>query len=220
MIPILLVLALPQVADSGVLVIRQDSTLIARESFHTSPDPTSGGWILDANVRYDRSRPVVQLTPIVQVGSDLAAVKVQFDVGDPGAPLHILGQIGRHRFTLRYVSRSDERARELPDPGRAVVVDDSVFSLFTPVAWLVRGGAGTVSAIFPRPGVAETWTVRDEGLVSASPGGGEGADTRLRLISVESPRLGTIRIWMDAAGRLAKVEIARLHLSAERQAGR
>lgn len=220
MIPILLVLALPQVADSGVLVIRQDSTLIARESFHTSPDPTSGGWILDANVRYDRSRPVVQLAPIVQIGSDLAAVKVQFDAGDPGAPLHIIGQVGRHRFTLRYVSRSDERARELPDPGRAVVVDDSVFSLFTPVAWLVRGGAGTVSAIFPRPGVAETWTVRDEGLVSARSGGGEGADTRLRLISAESPRLGTIRIWMDAAGRLAKVEIARLHLSAERQAGR
>ena len=220
MIPILMVLALPQVADSGILVIRQDSTLIARESFHTSPDPTSGGWILDANVRYDRSRPVVQLAPIVQVGADLAAVKVQFDAGDPGSPLHIIGQVGRHRFTLRYVSRSDERARELPDPGRAVVVDDSVFSLFTPVAWLVRGGTGTVSAIFPRPGVAETWTVKDEGLVSTSRGGGGGADTRLRLISVESPRLGSIRIWMDAAGRLAKVEIPRLHLSAERQAGR
>lgn len=220
MIPILLVLALPQVADSGILVIRQDSTLIARESFHTSPDPTSGGWILDANVRYDRSRPVVQLAPIVQVGSDLAAVKVQFDAGDPGSPLHIIGQVGRHRFTLRYVSRSDERARELPDQGRAVVVDDSVFSLFTPVAWLVRGGAGTVSAIFPRPGIAETWTVKDEGLVPTRSGGGGGTDTRLRLISVESPRLGNIRIWMDAAGRLAKVEIPRLHLSAERQAGR
>jgi len=219
-IPILLVLALPQVADSGILVIRQDSTLIARESFHTSPDPTSGGWILDANVRYDRSRPVVQLAPIVQVGSDLAAVKVQFDAGDPGSPLHIIGQVGRHRFTLRYVSRSDERARELPDQGRAVVVDDSVFSLFTPVAWLVRGGAGTVSAIFPRPGIAETWTVKDEGLVPTRSGGGGGTDTRLRLISVESPRLGNIRIWMDAAGRLAKVEIPRLHLSAERQAGR
>ncbi|HEX4620557.1 MAG TPA: hypothetical protein VH208_03230, partial [Myxococcaceae bacterium] len=180
MIPLLLAIALPQVADSGILVIRQDSTLVARESFHTSPDPTSGGWILDANVRYDRSRPVVQLVPIVQIGPDTSAVKVQFDAGDPGAPLHILGQMGRHRFTLRYVSRSQERARELPDPGRAVIVDDSVFSLFTPVAWLVRGGGAQVAAIFPRPGVAETWTVRDEGLVSG-----------LRMVSVESPRLGT-----------------------------
>jgi hypothetical protein len=123
-IPLLLAIALPQVADSGILVIRQDSTLVARESFHTSPDPTSGGWILDANVRYDRSRPVVQLVPIVQIGPDTSAVKVQFDAGDPGAPLHILGQLGRHRFTLRYVSRNQERARELPDPGRAVIVDD------------------------------------------------------------------------------------------------
>jgi hypothetical protein len=208
-IPLLLAIALPQVADSGILVIRQDSTLVARESFHTSPDPTSGGWILDANVRYDRSRPVVQLVPIVQIGPDTSAVKVQFDAGDPGAPLHILGQLGRHRFTLRYVSRNQERARELPDPGRAVIVDDSVFSLFTPIAWLLRGGAGRVAAIFPRPGVAETWTVRDEGLISG-----------LRLVSVESPRLGTIRVWMDTAGRLAKVEIPRLHMSAERQTGR
>ena len=209
--PLLFVLALPQVPDSGVLVIRQDSTLVARESFHVGPDPTSGGWIIDANVRYDRSRPVVQLVPIVQIGPDTSAVKVQFDAGDPGAPVHILGQVGRHRFTLRYVSRNQERARELPDPGRAVIVDDSVFSLFAPVAWLVRGGEGRVTAIFPRAGVTEMWTVRDQGLVS---GGG------LRLVVVDSQRLGPVRIWMDAAGRLAKVEIPRLHMSAERQTGR
>ena len=209
MIPLLLVLTLPQAADSGVLVIRQDSTLVARESFHVSPDPTTGGWILDANVRYDRGRPVVQLVPIVQIGRDTSAVKVQFDAGDPGAPLRILGQVGRHRFTLRYLARNQERARELPDPGRAVIVDDSVFSLFTPVAWLVRGGEGRVAAIFPRPGIAETWTVRDQGLVSG-----------LRLVAVESQRLGTIRVWTDSAGRLTRVEIPRLHLSAERQIGR
>ena len=92
MISLLLVLALPQVPDSGVLVIRQDSTLVARESFHTSLDPTSGGWILDANVRYDRSRPVIQLVPIVQIGGDTSAVKVQFDAGDPGAPLRSSGR--------------------------------------------------------------------------------------------------------------------------------
>lgn len=209
MIPLLLVLTLPQAADSGLLVIRQDSTLVARESFHISPDPTSGGWILDANVRYDRGRPVVQLVPIVQIGPDTSAVKVQFDAGDPGAPLRILGQVGRHRFTIRYLSRNQERARELPDPGRAVIVDDSVFSLLAPVAWLVRGGEGRVGAIFPRPGVAETWTVRDQGLVAG-----------LRLLTIQSPRLGTIRVWMDTAGRLSKVEIPRLHLSAERQIGR
>ena len=100
-----------------------------------------------------------------------------------------------------------------------MIVDDSVFSLFTPVAWLVRGGEGHVAVIFPRPGVAETWTVRDQGLVSTTLGAGS-TETRLRLISVESPRLGSIRVWMDAAGRLAKVEIPRLHMSAERQTGR
>ena len=207
MIPLLMVLALPQVPDSGILVIRQDSTLVARESFHTGVDPTGGGWILDANVRYDRGRPVVQLVPIVQIGSDTSVVKVQFDAGDPGAPLHILGQVGRRRFTLRYVSRTQERARELPDPGHSVAVDDSVFSLFTAVAWLVHG-EGKITAIFPRAGIAETWTVREE------PQGS------LRLLTAVGARLGAVRIWMDGAGRLAKVEVPRLHLTAERQAGR
>jgi hypothetical protein len=216
MIPLLMVLALPQVPDSGVLVVRQDSTLVARESFHTGVDPTGGGWILDANVRYDRGRPVVQLIPIVQIGSDTSVVKVQFDAGDPGAPMHILGQVGRRRFTLRYVSRMQERARELPDPGHSVIVDDSVFSLFTAVAWLVHG-EGKVTAIFPRPGVAETWTVREQLQAATTL---NGAPAQLRLLTAEGARLGTVRIWMDAAGRLAKVEIPRLHLTAERQPGR
>ena len=214
MIPLLMVLALPQVPDSGILVIRQDSTLVARESFHIGADPTSGGWILDANVRYDRGRPVVQLAPIVQVGPDTSVVKVQFDAGDPASPVHILGQVGRHRFTLRYVSRREERARELPDPGHSVIVDDSVFSLFTAVAWLAHGSAATVTAIFPRAGVAETWAVRTQGAAAT------GSAPQLRLITAESGRLGIVRIWMDAAGRLAKVEIPRLHLTAERQPGR
>ncbi|HWZ27275.1 MAG TPA: hypothetical protein VNX15_01850 [Gemmatimonadales bacterium] len=217
MIPLLVALALPQVPDSGILVIRQDSTLVARESFHTGVDPTGGGWILDANVRYDRGRPVVQLVPIVQVGSDTSVVKVQFDAGDPSAPMHILGQVGRRRFTLRYISRTQERARELPDPGHSAVVDDSVFSLFAAVAWLARGGDGSISAIFPRAGLAETWAVRVQPLASTTL---NGAPAQLRLITAEGARLGTVRIWMDTAGRLAKVEIPRLHLTAERQTGR
>jgi hypothetical protein len=217
MIPLLVVLTLPQMPDSGVLVIRQDSTLVARESFHIGADPTGGGWILDANVRYDRGRPVVQLTPIVQVGRDTSVVKVQFDAGDPNAPMHILGQLGRHRFTLRYVSRTQERARELPDPGHSVIVDDSVFSLFTAVAWLAQGAGASVTAIFPRAGIAETWTVRDQALASTML---NGTPVQLRLITALGARLGTVRIWMDTAGRLTKVEIPRLHLTAERAPGR
>lgn len=217
MIPVLLMLALPQVPDSGVLLIRQDSTLVARESFHVSADPTSGGWILDAGVRYDRGRPIVQLTPIVQIGSDLSVVKVQFDAGDPGSPTHILGQVGRRRFTLRYVSPTHERARELPDPGRGVVLDDSVFSLCAALTWWARRGATSLTAIFPRAGVAESWTIHDQGVAATTLGG---ASEPLRLVSADGGHLGAVRVWIDAAGRLAKVEIPRLHLTAERQASR
>jgi len=206
-IALFLLLAAAQTPDSGALIIRQDSTPVARETFHLAPDPTTGGWILDAAVRYDRSRPVVQLSSIVQVGADTAAVKVQFDAGDPNAPTHILGQVGRRRFTLRYVSRNQERAREVPDPGGSAIVDDSVFSLFAVVAWRATAGWHRLSVIFPRAGVQETWTLKDLG-----PAG------ELRRTVAEGARLGTVTIWTDAAGRIAKVEIPRLHLTAERPA--
>ena len=215
MIPFLLLVTALQTPDSGVLLVRRDTTLVARESFHLGPDPSTGGWILDATVRYDRGRPVVQFAPIVQIGADTGAVKVQFDAGEPGAPTHILGQVGRRRFTLRYVSRTDERAREVPDPGRSAIVDDSVFSLFAVVAWRATAGWPRVSAIFPRAGVQESWSLRDLGPATTPV---NGVPAQLRRTTAEGPRLGLVTIWTDAAGRIAKVEIPRLHLTAERLA--
>jgi len=214
MIPLLLALTALQTPDSGVLVIRRDTTPVAREYFHLGPDPTTGGWILDATVRYDRGRPVVQLAPIVQIGPDTAAVKVQFDAGDPGAPTHVIGQVGRRRFTLRYVSRAEERAREVPDPGGSAIVDDSVFSLFAVVAWRATAGWTRLSVIFPRAGVQEAWSLRDLG-PSTTPV--NGAPTEARRVTAEGSRLGLVTIWIDSAGRIVKVEVPRLHLTAERQ---
>jgi len=214
MIPLLLALTAVQAPDSGVLLVRRDTTPVAHEYFHVGPDPATGGWILDATVRYDRGRPVVQLAPIVQIGADTGAVKVEFDAGEPGAPTRILGQVGRRRFTLRYVSRTEERAREVPDPGGSVIVDDSVFSLFAVVAWRATAGRARISAIFPRAGVQEMWSLRDGGLATTAV---NGVPMQLRRVTAEGDRLGPVTIWTDTGGRIVKVEVSRLHLTAERQ---
>src|SRR5712675_2454392 len=154
----LLVLALLQAGagspvDEGVLVIRVDTVEVARESFRLSHGRLSRGdigWTLATTVRYDRARPVIVLSPILEVNSDTMPSTLQYDVADPRQPSRILGELGRGRFTVRLVARATERAREFPTGQRAVVLDDSVFALYIFAAW--RGGAepASLTAIFPR----------------------------------------------------------------------
>ena len=99
--------------DSGVFVVRQDTVEIARESFRLLAG-RAGGFTLTATTRYDRGRPVVVLTPVIEFTADSQFATLQYDIADPREPLRILGQLGRGRVTLRYLAHAIERAREFP----------------------------------------------------------------------------------------------------------
>src|SRR5438094_4965763 len=127
--------------DEGVLVVRADTLEVARESFRLSHGRLSrgeDGWTLATTIRYDRTRPVVVLAPIVELGPDSNPVSLEYTVADPREPMRILGQLTRGRFVVRLLGRRTERAREFPAPPPAAVVDDSVFALYLPVAWQGR----------------------------------------------------------------------------------
>src|SRR5205085_601435 len=111
-----------------------------------------GGWTLATTVRYDRSRPVIVLDPIVELGPDSVGTTLEYTVADPREPMRILGQFTRGRFVVRMLGRRTERAREYPTPPPAAVLDDSVFALYLPVAWLGRAQPVQVTAVFPRAG--------------------------------------------------------------------
>jgi hypothetical protein len=213
----LLVLAMLQAPlDEGMFVVREDTLEVARESFrliHGRLQRGGSGWTLATTIRYDRLRPVVVLSPILEVTADTLPATLQYDVADPRQPVRILGELGRGRFTVRFVARATERAREFPAGGRPVVLDDSVFALYQFAAWRQ---AGQLTAIVPRGLRREAVEVQDQGL---SPTTLNHAPVTLRHITITGGANALVHLWLDADARLMKVEIPSRHLTAERAPG-
>lgn len=218
----LLALALLQAGsplDEGILVVREDTTEVARESFRLSHGRLARGgtgWTLATTVRYDRSRPVIVLAPILEVSADTLPSTLQYDVADPRQPSRILGELGRGRFTVRFVARATERAREFPTGQRAAVLDDSVFALYLFAAWRASTEPVSLTAIVPRGLRREAIQVQDHGV---GPTTLNHDPATLRHVSVTGGPNIVVHLWLDAAGRLMKVEIPSRRLTAERLAG-
>jgi len=205
--------------DEGVLLVRMDTLEVARESFRISRGRLSGGapgWSLATTIRYDRARPVIVLSPILEVNDDTMPVTLQYDVADPRQPSRILGQLGRGRFTVRSVAKAAERAREFSTGKRTVVLDDSVFALYLFAGWIASSEATEVTAILPRALKREIVQVQDQGV---SPTTLNRDPARLRHITVTRESGETVELWLDSAGRLMKVEVPSRRLIAERVAG-
>jgi len=215
----LLALALlqaPAPLDQGTFVVREDTLEVARESFRLNHGRLARGgigWTLATTIRYDRTRPVVILSPILDVTSDTLPATLQYDVADPRQPVRILGELGRGRFTVRFVARATERAREFPAGGRPVVLDDSVFALYLFAAWRAGGPPGPVTAIMPRGLRRDAVEIVDRGLATTTL---NHSPVSLRQVTVTGGPNQVVYLWLDAAGRLMKVEIPSRRLTAER----
>lgn len=215
--PCLLALTLLQgPLDEGMLVVREDTVELARESFRLAHGRLARGgigWTLATTIRYDRARPVVVLSPILEVTSDTLPATLQYDVADPRQPVRILGELGRGRFTVRSVARASERAREFPIGGRPVVLDDSVFALYLFAAWRAAAEPAPLTAIFPRGLRRETVQIQDHGPAATTL---NGDPATLRHIGITGGANGVVHLWFDSAGRLVKVEIPSRRITAER----
>lgn len=224
MTPVLLVLALLQAGaggplDEGILVVREDTLEVARESFRLRQGRLARGgvgWTLATTIRYDRARPVVVLAPILEVTTDTMPATLQYDIADPRQPSRILGELGRGRFTVRLVARATERAREFPTGPRAAVLDDSVYALYVFAAWRASAEPTPLTAIVPRGLRRETVQVQDHGVASTTL---NRDPATLRHVSVTGGVNVVVHLWLDAAGRLMKVEIPSRRLTVERLAG-
>lgn len=215
---LLLAAALQGPLDQGVLVIRRDTLEIGRESFRLTGAPSRGdtSWTLSATVRFDRSRPIVTLSPVLVVDRDSQPRTLQYAVSDAAGARTILAGLTRSRLTVREVSPGAERAREYHVPGRAVMLDDSVFTLYAIAAWRAGAHPVTVTAIYPRGGRQETLTIVDRGVeattVNRDP-------ARLRRVSITGGAAGPVEVWLAPDGTVLKIEIPERRLRAERQPG-
>jgi len=216
----LLALALLQAPlDEGTFVVREDTVEVAREAFRLNHGRLARGgigWTLATTIRYDRTRPVVVLAPILDVTVDTLPATLQYDVADPRQPVRILGELGRGRFTVRFVARTTERAREFPAGGRSVVLDDSVFALYLFAAWRATVQPSELTAIVPRGLRRDAVQAQDLGLAPTTV---NRAPVTLRHITLTGGPNQVVHLWLDGSARLIKVEIPSRRLSAERAPG-
>jgi hypothetical protein len=204
-----------RVHDQGTLVVRRDSQVVARETFRVlDRGGTVGGWQFDATTRW-AGPPATTLTPAIQVGADTTPESFTFSVAAGPGSERITGAPGPGRFTLRYAAPGVERAREVPATPPLVIVDDSVFSLYLAAAWFVVGGSAPrqVTAVLPRSAARATLTVSDLGMSSTVLNRDE---AMLHQYLVAGNPGGPVRVWLDADGRLMKVESPQQNLRAER----
>jgi hypothetical protein len=205
---IALALAAQGTREIGELAITVDTQQVARESFGIGSGRLASGapgWIVSATTRYDRVRPMIVLSPTIEISQDSLPIALQFDVANPREPVRVLGQLGRNRYTVRTVARSVERAREFPVQPPLVVLDDSVFTPYQVVAWFARPRPATLTAIFPRAPRRETLTLTDLG-----------DDGGRRHVTIAGGANELVHIWLDATGRLLRVTIPSRRLVAER----
>jgi len=221
MIPAFAALAALQapMADQGTLVVRQDTVEIARERFKLTPGRSGApapGWTLESSIRYDRSRPVLVLAPIVQIGPDYEPLALQYDVADPREPVRILGEVARGRCTVRLLARAAERAREFACDGRTALLDDSVFALYLVAAWLAREEPGAVTAVVPRALRSDALTIQAFGptatVLNRDP-------ATLQRVTITGGPNDVVDVWLDASSRLMKIEIPSRRLTVERVPG-
>src|SRR5205823_2425516 len=183
--------------DEGTLLVRQDTVEVAREAFRLTPArAAAGSWTLATTIRYDRTRPVVVLDPILELGPDSVATTLEYTVADPRDPMRIVGQFTRGRFVVRMLGRRTERAREYPTPPPAAVLDDSVFALYLPVAWLGRAQPVQVTAVFARAGRRELLAVRDLGIETTTL---NRDPAELRHITVTGGENRLVHVWPGLA---------------------
>lgn len=201
-----LLAALQAPIAQGVLVVRADTVEIARETFRLTGSPSRGdtSWTLTTTIRYDRTRPIVALNPVLVIDNDSQPRTLQYDVTDDRGRRTILAQLSRARLTVRELSPGVERAREYHAAGRTVILDDSVFALYAIAAWFAGAQPISITAIFPRQGRRESLTVRDDGVLSTTV---NHDPARLRRITIDGAAAGPVLVWLDQGGRPIKVEV-------------
>jgi hypothetical protein len=201
--------------DEGTLVVRRDTQEVARETFRLLERrraDSAAGWVLETVTRWGGGRSLL-LSPVIELAPDSEPAAFAMDLSEDGTTLRITGQRGHGRYTLRYIAPGLERARELPQRLPSLLIVDSAFAPYLFAAWRAGPAPRSVRAIYPRAPTLAQLTLTDLGL---------GATTlnrdpaTLRHVLLRGGPDGPVHVWLDADGRLMKVELPEQRLRAER----
>ena len=178
------------------LVITQGGRETGREEFSLRPGRGRGapGSSLTAVARYPATNPLLKLAGTLERTPESALAKFQLDVEGPDGTTVILAAGSGARLIVRTVAKGSEAGRELPGGPDVVLLDEGVYSLYTPVVDLATPSGKSLTGVFPR-------TSRRASFVARRDGGREGGTARVTLSGDINGTLVT-----DPRGRLERLE--------------
>jgi hypothetical protein len=199
------------VVDEGSFTIVIADARAGRETFvirRQAGPPATAGYLASGTVLYADRRLAPALT------TDAAGVPLTFTLDVRAGTVRtarVSAQISRGRFTVRTQTTSGESARELVLPVGAVLVDADVFHQYFFVALAARHGS--VSILDPRLGTQTPEQITDSGPEQIQVGGRQ---IDARELTISDTQGGTRLLWVDADGRVLRVEIPDRQLVATR----
>ena len=189
--------ALGQESLETSLVVTQEGREIGREEFTLRSGRGRGapGTTLVAVSRYPATNPLLKVAATLERTAEFALAKFQLDVEGPNGTTIILAAGSGARLIVRTVAKGSEAGRELPGGPDVVLLDESVYSLYTAVADLATPAGKSLTGVFPRTGRRASFVARREG------GTGAGA----ARVTLSGDLTGTLAT--DSKGRLQRLEL-------------
>jgi hypothetical protein len=145
--------------------------------------------------RYPAANPLLKVAATLERTPEFALAKFQLDVEGPNGTTVILAAGSGARLIVRTVAKGSEAGRELPGGPDVVLLDESVYSLYTAVADLATPAGKALTGVFPRTGRRVSFVARREG----------GSATGPARVTLTGDLTGTLAT--DSKGRLQRLEL-------------
>jgi len=171
---------LGQGGDRGTFSIKRNGREIGHEEFEIRPGKAG--------------RPVGD--SLLSAAGD--PLTLTLDVSRRQQSIQLLATVGRGRVTIRTVGQGAESARELPGGSPIVMLDDSLYALYLPLARYATEKGQNVVAVYPRAS-RRIQIIATRTALTAT--GDTGATT---VIDLTGGVTGSL--FLDAKGRLLEVD--------------
>lgn len=202
------------VVDEGTFVLRENGREVGREIFSIRRSGTGPGAVVIAQGRVDLGEADDLVTSLEVSGEGFRPATYAVQV-EGSEPQRIAGRVSGGRFSARIISPAGEMMREYLAGEGAVIIDEGVAHQYYFISQRLRGDAFTVPVIIPRQSRQVSASVSVGAAESISIGG---QSVTARRLEVRPAGLPSRSVWIDAAGRILRLEIADRGMVAERLA--
>ncbi len=190
-------------SDAGTFRVFVEGRAVGTEEFTIRQSGSGSAAEVNASGRVSLRLPTgtLELAPRLRAtGLQFDPVAYQVDIGGD-SPRKIVGTLGSGRFSAKIVSAGGEELREYVASSGALVLDEGIAHHYY---FIARRGPGRVPVLIPRENrqAVATVTSRGEERVTI-----EGAAVPLFHLVVVMAGRGEQHVWVDALGRVLKVEI-------------